>query len=130
VNEHTDERSLENSRRASAPLRQNASVLALIVIGFSGFLLGSCSSFSGYVSDHWPAWAGGMPKDVPPRPGAPGYDEFLAHQQGRDAAVTSPPADASAPPTSVVASPNKASGQASPVNRPADNSGVIQGGLY
>jgi hypothetical protein len=104
--------------------------LALVLLGFTGFLLGACSSFSGYVSDHWPTWAGGMPKDVPPRPGAPGYDEFLAHQQGRDAAVTAPPADANAQPTSVVASPNKASGQASPVNHPVDNSGVVQGGLY
>ena len=46
--------------------------------------LGACSSFSGFVSDTWPTWAGGMPKDVPPRPGAPGYEEFIAHQQRQD----------------------------------------------
>src|SRR5579863_6026134 len=91
----------------------------------SGLALGSCASVSATVSDHWPTWAGGMPKDVPPRPGAPGYDEFLAHQQGRDAAATSPPADANTQSTSAVTSPNKASGQAPPVNQPADNSGVV-----
>jgi hypothetical protein len=54
--------------------------------------LGSCggAQFSGYVADHWPHWAGGMPADVPPRPGAPGYDEFIAHgQSGQDAATPS-----------------------------------------
>src|ERR1700749_1738777 len=49
--------------------------------------LGGCSSFSGFVADTWPTWAGGMPKDVPPRPGAPGYEEFIAHQQRQDAAA-------------------------------------------
>jgi hypothetical protein len=40
---------------------------------------GSESGFSAYVADHWPHWAGGMPEDVPPRPGAPGYNEFISH---------------------------------------------------
>ena len=43
--------------------------------------LGSCASFSSYVSDRWPSWAGGMPSDVPPRPGTPGYNQFIAHGQ-------------------------------------------------
>jgi hypothetical protein len=51
--------------------------------------LGGCSSFAGVVSDTWPTWAGGMPKDVPPRPGAPGYEEFIAHQRRQDAAAGS-----------------------------------------
>ena len=49
--------------------------------------LGGCSSFAGFVSDTWPTWAGGMPKDVPPRPGAPGYEEFISHQQRQDPAA-------------------------------------------
>jgi len=49
--------------------------------------LGGCSSFAGVVSDAWPTWAGGMPKDVPPRPGAPGYEEFISHQQRQDPAA-------------------------------------------
>jgi hypothetical protein len=44
-----------------------------------GAMLGSCSPFGGYVADRWPHWAGGLPPDAPPRPGAPGYDEFIAH---------------------------------------------------
>jgi hypothetical protein len=65
--------------------------------------LGACSSFSGFVSDSWPTWAGGMPKDVPPRPGAPGYEEFIAHQQQHDAA-------AAPGTTSTVATPGAAPG--------------------
>ena len=40
--------------------------------------LGACGSFSGFVSDTWPTWAGGMPKDVPPRRGTPEYDAWMA----------------------------------------------------
>ena len=54
--------------------------IAAAVLG-GGLLLGSCSQFSAYIADHWPHWAGGMPSDVPPRPGAPGYDQFIAHGQ-------------------------------------------------
>ena len=42
--------------------------------------LSACAPLAGVVTDAWPTWAGGMPKDVPPRPGAPGYEEFIAHQ--------------------------------------------------
>jgi hypothetical protein len=52
-------------------------------------LLASCSGTSGYVSDHWPRWAGGMPDDVPPRPGAPGYEEFIAHGGANQGATPS-----------------------------------------
>jgi hypothetical protein len=55
--------------------------IAVAILLSFGPLLGSCSGFSGYVSDHWPHWAGGMPEDVPPRPGAPGYNEFISHGQ-------------------------------------------------
>ncbi len=72
--------------------------IAVAVLAGFGPLLGSCgggseSGFSGYVADHWPHWAGGMPDDVPPRPGAPGYDEFIAHgQASQDAAKPASPA--------------------------------------
>jgi hypothetical protein len=46
-----------------------------------GLTLGACSPFAGYVSDNWPHWAGGEPTGLPPRPGKPGYDEFIAHGQ-------------------------------------------------
>jgi hypothetical protein len=57
-----------------------------------GAMLGSCSPFGGYVADRWPHWAGGLPPDAPPRPGAPGYDEFIAH--GEPAPNTPPPGTA------------------------------------
>lgn len=52
-------------------------ITAATLLGF-GLSLASCG---GFVADHWPHWAGGMPADVPPRPGAPGYGEFIAHGQ-------------------------------------------------
>jgi hypothetical protein len=44
-----------------------------------GLMLGSCSPFSGFVSDHWPHFAGGEPGGLPPRPGDPGYAAFISH---------------------------------------------------
>src|SRR5271167_4342785 len=64
------------------------SIVAPMAVLCLGLMLGSCSSFSGYVADHWPRWAGGMPDDVPPRPGAPGYEEFIAHQPAKSDATT------------------------------------------
>lgn len=102
--------------------------------------LGSCASFSGFVSDHWPTWAGGMPNDIPPRPGAPGYDQFLVHQSGKDAAAAAPAAsapsvtsaaNASAQPAPAVAPAEGANMQAVPVrNLPPNDQAAVQGGLY
>ncbi len=84
-----------------------------------GLALGSCGSAAGTVADHWPHWAGGMPNDVPPRPGAPGYDEFIAHERAK--------ADASA----AAATAEKTEAQASPAgNRPPNDQAAAQGGLY
>jgi hypothetical protein len=42
--------------------------------------VGGCASMRSFVSnttaDVIPAWAGGEPADVPPRPGEPGYEKF------------------------------------------------------
>jgi hypothetical protein len=130
----TSKNSQTNSSRSSGAVSRcdnHLSVLVLrpaLLVACSLFL-GSCSSVSSYVSDSWPTWAGGMPKDVPPRPGAPGYEEFLAHQQRQDAAA-SPSGDVSTQATSVVASPNKTGGRAPPANQPVDISSGAQGGLY
>ena len=84
-----------------------------------GLALGSCGSFTGTVADHWPHWAGGMPNDVPPRPGAPGYEEFIAHQPAKSDATT--PAAAA----------EKTDAQAAPSgNRPPSDQAAVQGGLY
>jgi hypothetical protein len=98
--------------------------MALLCIGLT---LGACSSFSGYVADHWPRWAGGMPDDVPPRPGAPGYEEFIAHgQPNRDPAR---PASAELKPASEDA---KTGVQTIPTQeQTANEPNVVQrGGLY
>ena len=67
--------------------------------------VGACAPFAGAVSDAWPTWAGGMPKDVPPRPGAPGYEEFIAHQQHQDVAPNAAQNGAAAAGTTAVAAP-------------------------
>ncbi len=67
--------------------------IAVIILLGLGPLLGSCSGFSGYVADSWPHWAGGLPPDVPPRPGAPGYNEFIAHGQVTQGQVVQDPSD-------------------------------------
>ena len=77
------------------------SIAAAVMLG-AGAMLGSCAGatsedgFSAYVADHWPHWAGGMPSDVPPRPGAPGYKQFIAHGQA-DQDVLPPAGGANAP---------------------------------
>ena len=72
-------------------------LIAAAIVLCLGSALGSCggaseNGFSSFVADHWPHWAGGMPADVPPRPGEPGYAEFIAHGQA-DQNATQPPAD-------------------------------------
>jgi len=107
-------------------MRFVAPTIALLVC----LALGSCASFSNAVSDHWPTWAGGMPKDVPPRPGAPGYEEFLAQQQGKDA---TPPAAAPAAGAATLTAPpaGNANAAAAPSGqRPPNDQAAMQGGLY
>jgi hypothetical protein len=64
---------------------------AAIVLSL-GLGLANCG---GYFADHWPHWAGGLPADAPPRPGSPGYAEFIAHGQAAEdpanAAAAQPP---------------------------------------
>src|SRR5437868_4802873 len=61
-----------------------------ILLGL-GLNLASCG---GFVADHWPHWAGGMPADVPPRPGTPGYADFIAHGQAKAEQAKPEPAKA------------------------------------
>lgn len=60
-------------------------------------MLGGCSPFAGFMADHWPHWAGGLPPDVPPRPGAPGYDEFIAHGEPQGEPPGAPAQNTTAP---------------------------------
>jgi hypothetical protein len=108
--------------------------------------LGACAPFAGFVSDSWPTWAGGMPKDVPPRPGAPGYEEFMAHQQHQDVAPNAAPNATAASGTTAVVAPTGPPAAAGPGTTAAvppppqaplppayarpDDRNPTQGGLY
>lgn len=50
--------------------------------------LGGCAS-GGYIGDHVPQWAGGLPKDLPPRPGTPEYEDYRNRLERPPAADTS-----------------------------------------
>src|SRR4029077_7467601 len=68
------------SRQTSGSLMASRRLItAATLLGF-GLNLASCG---GFVADHWPHWAGGLPADVPPRPGTPGYADFVAHGQSK-----------------------------------------------
>jgi hypothetical protein len=106
-------------------------IFAPTMVFLLGLALGSCAPLAATVTDAWPTWAGGMPKDVPPRPGAPGYAEFMAHQEGKD----TPPAEAGPAAGAAPAGANAAAEQgAQPVApmgySPAKNEGALHGGLY
>jgi hypothetical protein len=103
------------------------SIVAPVAVLCLGLMLGSCSSFSGYVADHWPRWAGGMPDDVPPRPGAPGYEEFVAH--GQPSNVAAKPITTDVKPVSAEAKTDAAAVPAR--QQSAGEPTVVQrGGLY
>jgi hypothetical protein len=63
-------------------------LLAASIVLSLGMMLSACG---GYVADHWPHWAGGLPSDAPPRPGSAGYEQFIAH--GQPAQNAAAPAD-------------------------------------
>lgn len=48
----------------------------LAVLAIASVLLSACASTSAVVVDSVPTWLGGLPKDVPPRPGTPEYDAW------------------------------------------------------
>jgi hypothetical protein len=133
-------------------------VAAVLVLGLAS-LLGACSPFSSSVADMWPHWAGGEPAGLPPRPGQPGYEQFIAHGQpdqnppaapAASAAPAAPvaqqaPAGTTAaiaeqkspvreqkPPAFAEPQSEEQSGEPvpQPVEQPANDSGVVHGGLY
>jgi hypothetical protein len=114
--------------------------------------LGACSPFSGYVADSWPHWAGGEPTGLPPRPGSPGYAEYIAHGQpvqNPEAAIgaaqappavettqtVSPAPAGTAQKTSIFGGPQfGASGRnvqaPPPADAATDDVSIVRGGLY
>ena len=52
----------------------------LVALGLSG--CGSINEkLAAAVSDGIPQWAGGLPRDAPPRPGTAEYDAFMAERE-------------------------------------------------
>ena len=108
-------------------------ITAVILLAF-GLQLASCG---GFVADHWPHWAGGLPTDAPPRPGTPGYAEFIAHGQPAPEAKTDTASTASvqtvtqqapiAPAPPAIPAPARA---ATPDRATGQDSSVVKGGLY
>jgi hypothetical protein len=111
----------------------------------AALVLGACG---GTVADMWPHWAGGEPAGLPPRPGQPGYEEFIAHgQPSQNAAVAPAPAQQAPGGTTAAIAEQKSAvpppGRAAPraeenseaepaeaVEHPASDTGVVRGGLY
>jgi hypothetical protein len=54
--------------------------LALVACNLSGCGTINANLAAG-VSDTLPHWAGGLPPDVPPRPGTAKYDEFMRERE-------------------------------------------------
>ena len=98
--------------------------LAMGLLGLGlGLSLGSCGPVAGFTADHWPHWAGGMPDGVPPRPGTPGYEDFVAHRQA-EAEPAKPPAAPAATGAPAAPAPAAAEPDADQATQ------VRRGGLY
>lgn len=74
-------------------------IIAIAAFALAGVILGGCSSINERIgptiADTLPTWAGGMPKDVPPRKGTPEYDAYMKEQE-RKRLEPAPPANANA----------------------------------
>jgi hypothetical protein len=74
-------------------------LIALVVIGLA---LASCSGgiSGGIIGDYAPQWAGGFPKDLPPRHGTVEYDAWRKKKEAeadRDKSKDPPAAKADSP---------------------------------
>lgn len=129
-------------------MRLKQCVAAALALGCA-LALGACSPFSSSIADMWPHWMGGEPSGLPPRPGQPGYEEFIAHGQSSQnpAAMPAAPQQGSGGTTATIAeqksaaqSPalaeprpqenNQTEPAAAAVERPVSDTGVVRGGLY
>jgi hypothetical protein len=63
-------------RHRFGALRMDARLAIALACALLLPALSACGSIGSAVSDVVPEWAGGLPKDAPPRPGTPEYEEF------------------------------------------------------
>ena len=64
----------------------------MVVVILAGSILASCTSGHN-LGDYVPVWAGGLPSNVPPRPGTPEYDAYrktLEAEAARDKSKDTP----------------------------------------
>jgi hypothetical protein len=65
------------------PLRAHH-ILSISLLLLAGPLSGCASineTLSAAMADKVPLWAGGLPEDVPPRPGTAQYDEYMRERE-------------------------------------------------
>jgi hypothetical protein len=78
--------------------RHIATIVALALVGLSFCGCSSVNERMGpAIADTLPTWAGGMPKDVPPRRGTPEYDAYMREQERKRLEPAPANANASAP---------------------------------
>jgi hypothetical protein len=143
---------LPRSAAGAAGMMIRRFIAAALLLGGAS-LLGACSS----MADMWPHWAGGEPAGLPPRPGQPGYEQFIAHGEpnqnppaapapqqapvaqqapaGTTAAIAERKSAAPEQKPPAFAEPqgqerNDAEPLPEPAEQPANDSGVVRGGLY
>jgi hypothetical protein len=76
-------------------------ITTIAALALAAAVLGGCSSINEkigpVVGDTLPAWAGGLPKDLPPRRGTPEYDAYMKEQERKRLEPAPGNANASAP---------------------------------
>ena len=76
-------------------------IITMTALALAAAMLGGCSSINErmgpMVADTLPAWAGGLPKDAPPRKGTPEYDAYMKEQERKRLEPAPTNANASAP---------------------------------
>jgi hypothetical protein len=76
-------------------------IVTIAALALAATILGGCSSINERlapaVGEAIPQWAGGLPKDVPPRRGTPEYDAYMQERERRRLEPAPSNANASAP---------------------------------
>jgi hypothetical protein len=90
----------------SVPARH---IVRIAAFALAGTVVAGCSSINERmgpaVADTLPQWAGGMPKDVPPRRGTPEYDAYMKEQERKRLEPAPANANAAAPAATPVLDP-------------------------
>ncbi len=71
-------------------------IVAIVALSLAGAALTGCGTvnekLAAGVSDAIPAWAGGLPRDAPPRAGTAEYDQFMREREDKAAETPAEPA--------------------------------------